>query len=191
MNKPSIQFEWTASHETGWYGSMWASNVDFVASPDPDDGARYEVDLSLGYWADIGDDIGVDVMATRLLFPGTLRGQGFNYTEFEVSGYWRDRTRVTVGYTPAVYSSDSEAFFYEAEQSLALPGGYALTLTAGYFDLEDYAGIGYAYGSMSLHKNLKNLGLFVAQHWTDNKALDLYYASTIEQRLVAGLEYSF
>ena len=43
--------------ESGVYGYVWASNVDFVPDGEPDDGARVEIDAALGYTRELNDQL--------------------------------------------------------------------------------------------------------------------------------------
>jgi uncharacterized protein (TIGR02001 family) len=69
---PAVQAEVSVSHASGLYGVAWASNVDLGDGADD-----VEIDLSLGYAADIGN-VSVDVGAIYYLYPGN---SGFNYIE--------------------------------------------------------------------------------------------------------------
>ena len=77
---PEVTGELSISHESGFYGVAWASNVDL----DDGKGDELEVDLTLGWSGDAGP-INFDLGGIYYLYPGN---SDFNYFELYASaGY--------------------------------------------------------------------------------------------------------
>jgi uncharacterized protein (TIGR02001 family) len=71
---PEVTAEIAVSHESGFYGAVWVSNVD---SNFGGKGDEIEVDLTAGFSKDIGP-INLDVGAIYYLYPNE---NGFDYVE--------------------------------------------------------------------------------------------------------------
>jgi uncharacterized protein (TIGR02001 family) len=70
---PAVQAELSVAHESGLYGAVWASNTALTSSAADD----LEVDLTLGYAADVGN-VSLDFGGVYYLYPGN---SDFNYVE--------------------------------------------------------------------------------------------------------------
>ena len=61
---PALQGSFDIAFDNGWYVGTWASNIDFG------DDADIEVDWYGGYYWEINDAVGLDVMLTYYTYPG-------------------------------------------------------------------------------------------------------------------------
>lgn len=83
----AIQGQFDATHSSGVYASVWASNTNFVEDNTvaPGDRANIEIDVSLGYAGEI-NNFGYDVFATRYIYPGTGKhpttGKSHQYNDY-------------------------------------------------------------------------------------------------------------
>jgi uncharacterized protein (TIGR02001 family) len=129
---PALQAEVSVSHESGLYAAAWASNVS-----DGSGAEDLEVDLSLGYAAEVGN-VGVDVGAIYYLYPGN---GDFNYIELYGSlGYSLGPASLTAGvaYAPEQDNiGDTDNFYAYVSGELAI-GETPLSLH-GTFGIEDGA----------------------------------------------------
>ena len=72
---PAVQAGAKISIPSGWYASVWGSNVSFK----PDNGARSEFDLVAGWSGALAPDWTLDANLTRYVYPGT--GRALDWTE--------------------------------------------------------------------------------------------------------------
>lgn len=126
---PAFQPSVTLSHESGLYGSVWASNVA------ENDGADIEIDYIAGFAPTIGP-VDLNISATYYSYPGATN---LNYWEFigNVSHSIGDASvGFTFAYTPEQDSTIPERGLYFMLQGEVPIKNTPLTLT-GSFGLED------------------------------------------------------
>jgi uncharacterized protein (TIGR02001 family) len=129
---PAFQPSITLSHESGLYGSIWASTVA------ENDGSDIEVDYILGYAPSIGG-FDLDVNATYYAYPGA---KDLNYWEFigNVShSVGPGSIGATFAYTPKQDDTvPKRGVYYAINGELPLGEESPFTLTAS-FGIEDNA----------------------------------------------------
>jgi uncharacterized protein (TIGR02001 family) len=126
---PAIQPGITLSHESGLYGSVWASNIA------ENDGANLEIDYIAGFAPTIGP-VDLDLNATYYSYPGA---KNLNYWEFigNISHSIGDASiGFTFAYTPKQDTTIPSRGLYFALQGELPIKDTPLTLT-GSFGLED------------------------------------------------------
>ncbi|WP_100641736.1 TorF family putative porin [Alteromonas facilis] len=72
---PALQGSIDWEGETGWYAGTWASNVDFGDDTD------IEIDLYVGYWHDLGDDMSLDIGIAQYTYHGGDFSSDGDYAE--------------------------------------------------------------------------------------------------------------
>lgn len=91
---PELTASLTVSHETGFYASAWASNVNL----DDRNGDEFELDVTGGFSHDLGP-VNLDVNAVYYLYPSH---SGISYYEFNASlGYAIGDGEVRAGFAYA------------------------------------------------------------------------------------------
>ncbi len=172
---------------SGFHAGVWASNVDFVPDDEPDDGARLEVDVSLGYAANLGDDWSIDIGLTRYSFPGADAGVGYDYTELLATAVYGGRYTATVGLSGDVDGTGAASRFYSLGTEFELPAGLGLAAALGHYDLSDAYGSRYSYVEASLSRQVGNAGLTVTYVDTSGSADSIYGGRVTGPRLVLTL----
>lgn len=130
---PEVTAELSISHESGFYGVAWASNVDL----DDGDGDEAELDLSVGWSNDVGP-VNLDVGAVYYLYPGN---GDFNYFELYASaGYAIGEGEIRAGFAFAPSQDNignvSNRYWFA---SFDMPIGKTPISVHGTFGIEDGA----------------------------------------------------
>ena len=107
LGSAAVEGSVDVAFESGFYAYAWASNVDFEPDSEPDDGARLEVDVALGYTHDLNDRWAVDVELVRYIYPGTVAGANYDYNELLACLWLDERYHATVGYSEHVFGMDA------------------------------------------------------------------------------------
>lgn len=119
----ALQGELAFEHESGFYGGIWGSSVDFTPEDtswmDEDD-ANVELDLYAGYSWEFAEKWVGDVQLVRYMYPGTAEGVEYDYNELVGSATYDEMITATVGYTNDVFNLDDDGFY------IALSGSYGL-----------------------------------------------------------------
>jgi uncharacterized protein (TIGR02001 family) len=188
---PAIHAAVSMDTESGWYGWLWASNIDYYETPQPDDGARIEVDLLLGYQRPIGDRIKADLAVVRYTMPGTFAGIDYDYSEWIATAMVDDRHTISVAYSNDVFSSGAAGWHYLVSTSIGLPQECALELQLGSVDLRDAYEASYQYADIALLRNFGRLSARLDYFHTSSDAKRIFDESLVTPRVALTLGVSF
>ena len=192
MSGPALQGGVDLEHRSGVYAYGWVSNVDFVASGDPDDGSRVEADLAIGYAFDLTESLALDLSVVRYVFPSTRDHVDYDYSEWIAAIHLPRDLRFTAGYADDVFGTGDPGVFYQIDAHFELPLKLYLVMQLGHYDLERPYGESYQYGAVTLGRTLGNRADWsVSVHDTSASAEDLFYSSTAKPRVVAALNLTF
>jgi len=191
MGKPSLQLYAAAEFASGFYAYAWASNVDFQPDTEPDDGARYEIDLAIGYTADISEKQSLDLSLVRLSFPNTVDGIKYDYNELTATLHASDFLAATAGYSWNVDGTDQDARYYKLATSFDLADETELKLAYGHFDLTDAYDARYSYLQASIGRYFSDSLVMLTFIDTFGAADEIFYEQTIGSRWVLAIEYAF
>ena len=136
----SLDFAW----DNGFYVGAWASNVDF------EDDADSEVDWYAGYYWELGETVGLDLMLNYYSYPGY--SEDGDYLEL-MSTLWIGDVGILYAYAPDYFNTGDTAHYlaadysYELAESAGVLEGVSLDLHYGYsfgdywdeWDIGDYS----------------------------------------------------
>ena len=191
MSRPAIEAEFCLEHDSGAYGFLWTSNVDFTDEGDPDDGADVELDVGAGYAYAINDRVLVDVGLTAYLYPGTNPGVDYDYLEWIGAIEVDESHRLSIGYSDDVFASGAVGTWYSVTSGLELPADLWLGFEVGHYDLGDAYGESYSYAQLGIEGALQRVEWRVMYHATSSSAEELFHASTVANRFSLTLAISF
>ena len=191
MSAPSLQGSFSVEHDTGAYGYLWASNVDFTDSGVPEDGAHFEVDLELGFFHEISERAAITLAWTRYFYPGTKPGVDYDYHEWLGGLVIDERHRLTIGYSRDVFGDGSPGVSYVVGTGLDLTERTGVDVELGYYNLDHAYDMSYSYAEVSIFGRADFLDWRLSYFTTGNEAADLFLASTIDDRVVLALGVSF
>lgn len=145
---PALQGGIEFSHDTGFYGGIWASNVDFVDG----DGANAEVDFYVGWNHELSDTLTFDASVLSYAY---VDQNDYNYTELLLGLEVGDYLSFLLGYSNDVFNSGETGIYYQAVGTYPLPV-WELTLNGsiGHYDLDDALGDSYQDYSVGVSKPL-------------------------------------
>lgn len=143
QRKPVLQLDIELAHAAGGYAGAFASNVDYTAPGDEDDGIVREYAVRAGWrlamaWGTI------DLSAQHMVYPGARDGFDADYTEYGVAFELGEHVALHVGHAPDYYNFGAAATDYGIDVGRDF-GTIAVWLGAGYFDQDALAGTGYRY----------------------------------------------
>tara|TARA_R110002096_G_C14645208_1_gene725921 strand:- start:3401 stop:4117 length:717 start_codon:yes stop_codon:yes gene_type:complete len=191
MSRPAVEVEFCLDHDSGAYGFLWSSNVDFTEDGDPDDGANIEVDLGAGYARAINDRLLIDVGVIAYFYPGTESGVDYDYIEWLGAIELDETHRLTIGYSDDVFASGEAGIFYAAGSGITLPADLWLGFEVGHYDLDEAYGASYNYAELGIEGGLQRVEWRVSYHTTSSDAEELFYASTVDDRVALTLNLPF
>jgi uncharacterized protein (TIGR02001 family) len=116
---PAIQGSFDLAFDSGFYVGTWASNVDFG------DDADIEVDFYGGYFWEINDNLGLDVMLSYYTYPGYDADP--DYLEL-INTLWIGGLGLQFAYTNDYVSTGDSARYFAADYNIPVAD------TAGFFE---------------------------------------------------------
>lgn len=190
MSSSVIQGNLTIDHENGWYANAWASNIDFTQEGDPDDGAKLEVDIELGYYGTLSNRAAISLSWANYLFPGTEPGVDYNYNEFLGGVFIDEQHYLTVGYSDDVFASGERGISIALGTSTNVRSA-SLGAELGHYNLDQAYDASYHYGEISLSDSGPLLDWRLSYVITSDEASDIFHESTTRDRLVLAISRSF
>ncbi len=191
MSGAALQGDLGIEAANGWSGYVWASNVDFTDSNTEDDGASLELNLQASYAHSVNESLTVSLGAVAYVFPNTKPGFDYDYEELHGALSIDDRHDLAIGYSDNVFGSGSAGAFYSVSTGLDLSEELYLGIELGRYDLEEAYDISYSYAALSLAGQLKSIGWQLSYFTTSDDAEEIFYESTVSDRLVLALTLGF
>ncbi len=183
---PAVQAGLKFSGDSGFYGSVWGSNVKFG----PEVGAHTELDFTVGWGKDLTEDWALDVNVLHYRYPGAktdLDWTELNGTITYARNYW-----LSVGYSPEALASDESGIYTQIGARIPFDDRFRLEAAVGYYALNDVYGESYVHGQLSAIWTLKApVELRITAHATDSGAKTIFGDSYAGSRIEAALQASF
>lgn len=173
------------SGASGWYGSLWASNVEFA----PDVHASSELDLVTGWSGALSDDWALDVNLTHYRYPSTT--VDLNWTELNATTTWKRNYWLQVAHSTGALGTQEAGTYAQLGVKLPLGETVRLEAAAGRYWLDDALGDSYSHGQLSgVWAFRAPFELRLTAHGTDSAARRLF-PDMAGSRVEAALQASF
>lgn len=187
---PAVQAGFKVAGESGFYGSAWASNVEFA----PETRASSEFDFTLGWSGSLGDDWALDTNVLHYRYPSTA--VDLDWTELDGTLTWKGDYWISLGWS-------NEALGFAESGTYGLLGArfpvndrFRFEAALAYYDLADLDGDnrddGYAHGLVSAVWALQpRFEARLTAHATDSGAKEFFGEDAAGSRIEAALQASF
>ncbi len=143
-----------------------------------------EINIYGGHTFALGQSSNVSVSYVHYAFPGgsyVYHGGRYDYDELDTTWSYQDRLYVTVSWTPDaleyrnhIVDRDRSAFNYGAQLHQPLVGALSLSAGAGYDEVYDPSGVGYAFWNAGLGYTLGKVELTASYFRTVTRAERLF-----------------
>ncbi|MCG9516786.1 TorF family putative porin [Acinetobacter pittii] len=145
-NNPSIQTTLSFEHETGFYVTLWASNVDLLP------GNSLEADYFLGYKWKVNSKTTLDFQYLDMNYPGASNDFHPNFSEYAVIYSRIDNLKkgdslIISGYFTPEYAMESgKQYYLNVAANYPIYSSWSLIGSLGYNKLENKDNFIKAYG---------------------------------------------
>lgn len=166
---PAVQASMKYTHSSGLYASVWGSNVKFR----PDNGARSEFDIVVGWAGEVAQDWAIDAYVLRYQYPSA--DIKLNWNELNLAVTWRDNYWVAVGHSTNTMASGTTGTYALVGARYPLNDAWRIEATVARYLLDgDYAD-SYTHGALSAVWAFKApFEARVTLHATDSAAKRLF-----------------
>lgn len=166
---PVAQASGKASADSGWYGSIWGSGVQFQATRD----AHSEFDLSAGWAGDLSPNLVLDFNLTHYRYPST--SADLDWFETIATLTWNENQWLMIGYSNDALASGKTGVYSQIGVKIALGDPFRLEAAASYYWLDIPDHDSYAHAQLSGIWGFKApLELRLSLHATDGNAQRLF-----------------
>lgn len=166
----------------GFYANAFASSADISS------GAHAEVIVAAGYRTALAG-VKIDAQVMNRDLPGTRAGVDKNYWEYQVDAsrkFGPVSTRFRVNYTPDGFAATREAWWIEAQGTIALDAKTKASVAVA--DRSADGGAEYVAWNLGVKRALTD-AVSADLRWYDTDGHS--FGDTYEGRLVAALTYAF
>ncbi len=183
---PAVQAGFKLAGDSGFYGSVWGSNVEFA----PDTHASSELDFTIGWAGNISDDFALDVNVLRYQYPSTT--VDLNWTELNGTLTYRNNYWLSLGYSPEALGSDEDGIYSQVGARFPINDAFRIEAAVGYYWLDEIYDDSYLHGQVSAVWAVKApLELRLTAHATESNAEDIFGDDFAGDRIEAAVQASF
>lgn len=170
----------------GFYASAWGSSVEFA----PETHASSELDFVVGWNGKLADDWALDANLLHYRYPATT--VDLNWTELNTTLTWKDNYWLSMGWSPEALGTTQDGLYTQLGARMPLSPQLRLEAAAGWYQLQDAVGGGYAHGQVSgIWVLAAPIELRLTGHFTDRHARDLFGDQAAGTRWEAAVQASF
>lgn len=183
---PAAQAGFRVAGESGVYGQVWGSTVEYAG----DIGASSEIDYVVGWGGKLADDWALDVNVTYFDYPSAR--VDLSYAELIGMVTYRDTTWLMLGYSPDVFATDESGMYAQLGAKFPVSDTVRLEAAVAHYELDDAYGDSYSHAQLGAVWAFKApFELRVTAHGTDGAARDIFGENVAGTRVEAALQASF
>lgn len=165
LGDPAAQAGFKVAGESGVYGQVWGSTVEFAG----DTGASSEIDYIVGWSGKLADDWALDVNVTYFDYPSAR--VDLSYAELIGTVTYRDNYWLMVGWSPDVFATSETGVYAQVGARMPLSDTVRLEGALAHYDLDDAYGDSYSHAQLGAVWAFKApFELRVTAHGTDGGA---------------------
>lgn len=142
--KPAVQAGVKYAHDSGFYASVWGSNVKFK----PDNNASSEFDIALGWSGKLAEDWALDAYYLRYQYPGAQGSP--NWNEINVALTWRDNYWLSVGHSTNAMASKTTGTYALVGARYPVNDKWRIEGTLARYFLDSAYADSYTHGSLGV-----------------------------------------
>ncbi|WP_235566491.1 TorF family putative porin [Lysobacter sp. Root667] len=183
---PAAQAGFKFAGDSGFYGSVWGSNVEFA----PATHASSELDFTVGWAGKLSQDWALDVNVLHYRYPSTT--VDLNWTELNGTLTYADNYWLSLGYSNEALGSRDSGVYTQLGAKFPINDRFRFEAAAGYYYLDEVYDESYAHAQLSAVWAAKApLELRLTAHATDSGAKRIFGDDYAGNRIEAALQASF
>lgn len=182
---PAAQAGFKYASDNGLYGAIWGSSVEFS----PESKASSEVDLVVGWSANVSDDLVLDANLTHYRYPATT--VDLNWTEVNGTLTWKQAYWVQLAYSDDALATDKPGVYAQFGAKFPVNDQFRIETAVGHYWLDRAYGENYSHAQLGAVWAFKApFELRVTAHATNDAAKRLF-PGLAGSRMEVALQASF
>lgn len=185
---PAVQASFKVSGDSGFYASVWGSNVEFA----PGTRASSELDFTVGWGKALNDDWAVDVNVLHYRYPSTT--VDLNWTEFNGTVTYKGNYWASLGHSSEALGADASGTYALVGATFPVNDAFRVDAGVGHYFLDDaiFGQYGYSHAQVSAVWAFKtSFEARLTAHMTDSNAETIFGEAFAGNRIEAALQASF
>ena len=182
----AIQAGFRLAGASGAYAAVSGSGVEFA----PETHASSELDFIVGWNGKLAGAWTLDANLLHYRYPATT--VDLNWTELNTTLTWKDNYWLSLGWSPQALGTTQDGLYSHLGVRVPVSPRLRLEAAAGWYQLQDAAGGGYAHGQLSaIWAVAAPIELRLSGHFTDQHARQLFGDNAAGTRWEAAVQASF
>ncbi len=185
---PAVQASIKVAGESGFYASVWGSNVEFA----PETRASSEFDITVGWGKALSEDWAVDVNVLHYRYPATT--VNLNWTELNGTVTYKGNYWASLGVSDEALGGDASGAYASLGAKFPVNDTFRFEAGLAHYFLDDdvFAEDGYTHGLVSAVWAFKApFEARLTAHATDSKAKAIFGDDFAGSRIEAAVQASF
>lgn len=191
---PAAQAGIGYQHDSGLFGGVWMSNVDY----NPFARGEFELDYILGYGHDLIRDWWGEVALRQYTYPESRDVIDYDYVEIGAAVRYREWLSLTIAYSPGWSGyvtrgpvRDQQLLALEAGLQWPMRAGFSAVAGVGRLELSGRDAGAYVFWNAGLAFQYHKLTLDMSYYDTDGSSRELLGSSALGGELVGSVIYRF
>jgi len=186
---PAVQAGFKLASDSGWYASVWGSNVEFA----PELHASSEFDFTAGWSGALTDAWALDANLLHYRYPSTT--SDLDWTELNTTLTYDGRYWMSLGFSPDALATDESGTYAQLGARFPINDAFRIEAVGGYYFLDQAYDESYAHGQLSaiwtVNAPALPVELRVTAHGTDSGAKRIFGDELAGSRIEAAVQASF
>lgn len=175
--------------DSGLYLGAWGSSVDISG------GSARQRDLQVNYYFgynhELRPDWSVGANAVLYTFPGTEGDVDYDFIEYSVVANYDDRFWIEYSHSPDLFDSGRDTHNFDLYAEWPLPAQLMLGGGAGYYDVSELTGSGYAYWQLGVTRSLGRIDVDLRYHDTSRAVPIISSYERAKERVALSARFTF
>ncbi|MEX2496811.1 MAG: TorF family putative porin [Woeseia sp.] len=174
---------------SGLYLGLWGSSADISG------GATRQRDLQVNYYVGYNHDLGsawsIGANVVAYSFPGTEGNIDYDFLEYSAVANFDDRAWLEYSHSPDLFHTGRRTHNVDLYGEWPLPRQLVLGAGAGYYDVSDLTGSGYAWWQLGITRAFGRIDVDLRYHDTSRAVPIISTPELAKARLALSVKISY
>ncbi|MEX2124747.1 MAG: TorF family putative porin [Woeseia sp.] len=175
--------------DSGLYLGVWGSSVDISGGPTRQ--RDLQLNYYLGYTYDLRNAWSIGANVVSYTFPGTEGDIDYDSLEYSMVASFDDRIWLEYSHSPDLFHSGRHTHNVDLHAEWPLRAELMLGAGAGYYDVSELTGSGYAYWQLGVTRSFGRIDVDLRYHDTNRAVPIISSPEHAKARIVLSAKLQF